>query len=153
MGLLTWIKLGAVIAIVLFAIGYYKHVEGLGYDKRRAEDEPALTACSESLEARTAKDCADAILKMVADSAQLKLNVDGLEKTIREQNLSLQPLADAQAKAKALADAAAKEADSNALFYAERLKSLRSRIDHPSQDPNADTDRTLRDYARDRWMR
>lgn len=146
-----WLKLAALAALALFLLGLkaaYDHGhEQRGYAKRADEDAP-LTAICEGLKLGTSQ-CAGALRQSLADVAQLRANVDGLEKTLREQTLASQRLADAGTRARAAAAAAQKQADDDALFYAERLKDLRARIDHPSEDPNADADRVLRDYARE----
>lgn len=148
--ILGWIKLGAAIALVMFAIGYYKHVENIGYKKHEAEVKPLTDVCDAKHLRIVA--CAEQIDQSFADVAQLKINNDGLQKTINEQNLSLTRLADAASKAKAAAAAAMKQSDEDAVFYTERLKGLQQHIDHPAQDPNADADHILRALAIDRRL-
>lgn len=146
---------GVGIAFVMLAFfgakaGYDNKHEAIGAARVTAKDAPVMALCTEPLRASRPPDCAAAIRQAVADVAQLKQNNAALTAMIGQQNAALAKLGDATAKARAAATAANKEADDNAVFYTERLKGLRENLDHPSGDPNADTDRILRALAIDR---
>lgn len=146
----TALEVYAVIALALFALGLKHNYDEHRRDEGRAEFAAVATACHDALTADSPSSCAAAIGQTVADNAQLKTNVDGLQKTIDTQNLSLQRLADAGNRARANAAAASKQAEANAADYAKRQEALRPNIEQPAKDPNADADRILRALAIDR---
>lgn len=151
--------LGSLIAagVLLAAIGggawaLISHYEGEGYDKRSAEVAPITSLCDE-LKHRDAKACASAFTQALTDNEQLAGNNALLEDRITHQNTELDKLAKAGAAARARAAKAEQDSAANAAGYANRITELQSRIDQPSEDPNAEADRILRALAVDRRVR
>jgi len=136
-------------AVAVFG-GFVLHERTAGADGQKAADAPVMMLCQTALQAHGVKDCAAKIQQTVADLAQEKQNNATLTTTVGHQNTAVSALTDAAARAKAAADAANKQADDDAVFYAERLQGLKQNLANPSKDPNADTDRILRALALDR---
>jgi len=136
-------------AVAVFG-GFVLHERTAGADGQKAADAPVMMLCQTPLQAHGVKDCVAKIQQTVADLAQEKQNNATLTTTVGHQNTAVSALTDAAARAKAAADAANKQADDDAVFYAERLAGLKQNLANPSKDPNADTDRILRALALDR---
>jgi hypothetical protein len=120
-----------------------------GADVQKAADAPVMLLCQTPLNAHGVKDCAAKMQQSIADVATLTTNNKTLTDSIAAANAKVQTFADAAKQAKAAADLANKQADEDAAFFTQRLLTLKANLQHPSENPNADADRILRDYARD----